>query len=153
MARKNSPVEDLDLEEDFEDFDEDEEAEAKPRKRSKKAEKADEPKGIGAREMAEYLEMEPKTFRAWLRRKVENEEIDFGEREAKQRYNFGADFDSPEAQAVIQLHAADKVAAEERKAAREAAAAAKAEAGDDDEAPKRKAPAKKAPAKKAAKKS
>lgn len=150
MARKKAdPVEDLDLEEDFEDFDEEEEAEAKPKRRGKKAAAKEEtPKGIGAREMAEFLEVEPKTFRAWIRRKLEAGELDLGDREAKQRYNFGEDFDSPEAQAVIQLHAADKEAEAERRAE---AARKRAEASDDEaeEAPKKKAtPRKKAAAKK-----
>lgn len=155
MARKKAAdaVEDLDLEEDFEDFDEEEEAEASPKKRrSKKAAKEDEgPRGLGAREMAEYLEVEPKTFRAWLRRKIESEDLSLGDRDARQRYDFGEDFDSPQAQAVIQLYTGEQ----EEKARRAEEAAEAAAAKEEAEAKSKPAPKKKAPAKKkaAAKKS
>lgn len=145
MARKKvDEVDDLDLEDFEEDFDEEEEKEAAPkRKRKAKAKKEEKPKGLGAREMAEYLEVEPKTFRAWLRRKIEEDEISFDERDPKQRYDFGDDFDSPQAQAVINLYHEDVAARERRKEEREAERLAKAEAEAENEAPKKKAPAKK----------
>lgn len=61
-----SKVDDLDLDEDFDDLDE--EAEANAPKKKSKAKKAT---GIGATAVAEKLGANPKTFRAWLRRRVE----------------------------------------------------------------------------------
>lgn len=126
MARKTTKtkdeVDDLDLEEDFDDVDEEEEkkssAKSKGKKKSKKKDD-DKPRGIGAREMAEYLDVEPKTFRAWLRRKQEDGEIEFDDRDPKQRYDFGEDFESKKAQAVIDLYNAELEAREQRKAERE----------------------------------
>jgi uncharacterized protein YjcR len=103
MARKAATVDDieaLDLEE-FDDADEVEEA-AATKKGKSKSKKDSTPKGIGASQLAEHLGAEPKTFRAWLRRKQadDNSGIDFPH-DAKTRYDFGASFDSPLAKSVI----------------------------------------------------
>jgi hypothetical protein len=97
MARKAAvdPVEDLDLE-DFDDVDEETEAKASKGKGKSKSKKAAEPRGLGAREVAEHLGAEPKTFRAWLRRKVASGDVVIpGGHDAKTRYDFGASFDTP----------------------------------------------------------
>lgn len=87
MARKDDDL-DLDLEEDF-DVEEEEEAKAKKKGKSG-SKKSDEPKGIGAKALAEHVGAEPKTFRAWLRRKIEAGDLpELEDREPKQRYNFG----------------------------------------------------------------
>lgn len=91
MARKaaDEDLDALDLEEDFEAEEEEEE---KAKKKGKgKSKKDSTPKGIGAREMAEHVGAEPKTFRAWLRRKMEAGELPelADDHEHKQRYDFG----------------------------------------------------------------
>ncbi len=99
MARKAAQdIDDLELEDDF-DVDDEEETQAKPR--TKKAA----PKGVGATQLAAALpgEVDPKTFRAWLRRKVAAGDIDMGDHEAKGRYNFGNTLNSPLAKRVIKL--------------------------------------------------
>jgi len=103
VARKaaTDDLDALDLEDEDFEVEEDEEAKAsaKGKKSSKKSEK---PKGIGAREMAEHLGAEPKTFRAWLRRKQDAGDVEM-DREAKTRYDFGASLNSPTAKTVIKL--------------------------------------------------
>lgn len=101
MARKTDELDDLDLE----DFDAEEEEETKAKKKGKSSsKKSDKPKGIGARQMAEHLEAEPKTFRAWLRRKIEGGDLpELAEREAKTRYDFGSTLNSPVAKKVTKL--------------------------------------------------
>jgi hypothetical protein len=78
-------IEDL---EDFDDLDEEEEERAKPKAKSKgKAEKK--PAGIGASAVAAKLGCEPKTFRAWLRRKVDAGDFpDLKNREKRSRYSW-----------------------------------------------------------------
>ncbi len=76
---------DLDSDEDFDDLDEEEEtskAKAKPKKGKAK------PKGIGASAVAEKLGANPKTFRAWLRRKAASGDLKLAEREPKARYTW-----------------------------------------------------------------
>lgn len=104
MARKAEIDDlDLDLEEDFE-ADEEEESKAKRKGKGSGSKKSDVPKGIGARAMAEHLEAEPKTFRAWLRRIIEAGELpELGGREAKTRYDFGSSLNSPVAKKVAKL--------------------------------------------------
>ena len=94
MARK-AAVEDLELEDDFE-VEEEEESKAKPK--SKKAA----PKGVGARQIADEVGADPKTFRAWLRRKIAAGDIEL-DHDEKARYNFGNTIGSPKAKAVIKL--------------------------------------------------
>lgn len=78
---------DLDIEEDFDDMDEEEEAKASKSKKAK-SEKA-KATGIGAAQVAEKLEANAKTFRAWLRRKVEAGEFEeLASREPKSRYTW-----------------------------------------------------------------
>jgi hypothetical protein len=78
-------VDDLDLEEDFDDLDvEEEEKRATKKKASGKAK----PKGIGASAVAEKLGVDPKTFRAWLRRKTAAGDINVADHEHKQRYTW-----------------------------------------------------------------
>ncbi len=97
MARKAAEIEDLELEDDFE-VDEEEEKKAKPK--SKKAA----PKGVGASQIAAEVGADPKTFRAWLRRKIASEELSVDlNHEEKARYNFGNTMGSPKAKAVIKL--------------------------------------------------
>jgi len=95
MARKAADVEDLELEDDFEVEEEDE----KPTKA--KAKKAA-PKGVGASQIAAEVGADPKTFRAWLRRKIAAGDIEM-DHEEKARYNFGNAIGSPKAKAVIKL--------------------------------------------------
>lgn len=76
----------LDIDEDFDDLDEEEESRASKKKAP--AKKSSKPKGIGASAVAEKLGANPKTFRAWLRRKVANGDIKIAEREAKARYTW-----------------------------------------------------------------
>lgn len=108
MARKADVDEfdDLDLEEDF-DVEEEEETKAKKKGKSS-SKKSDKPKGIGARQLAEHLEAEPKTFRAWLRRKIENGDVpQLVNRETNTRYDFGSTLNSPVAKKVIKLWTED----------------------------------------------
>jgi hypothetical protein len=87
-TRKTEPVDIEDLEDEVEDLDEAEE-EAKPKKASRK--KGDAPVGITANMVAERLGTNGKTFRAWLRRKVEAGEgifEVFAEREPRSRWVF-----------------------------------------------------------------
>ncbi len=96
MPRKAaSEIDELELEDDF-DVEEEEEAKAKP-----KAKKAA-PKGVGARQMADEVGADPKTFRAWLRRKLESGDLEL-EHDAKARYNFGTTINSPMAKRVIKM--------------------------------------------------
>jgi hypothetical protein len=108
VARKADVDEfdDLDLEE---DFDVEEEEEVKATKKGKSgSKKSDTPKGIGARAMAEHLNAEPKTFRAWLRRKIEAGDLpELAEREAKSRYEFGSTLNSPVAKKIAKLWGED----------------------------------------------
>lgn len=105
MARKaaDEDLDALDLEEDFEAEEEEEE---KAQKKGKgKSKKDDKPKGIGAREMAEHLGAEPKTFRAWLRRLMEAGELPelADNHEHKQRYSFGSSVNSNLAKKITKL--------------------------------------------------
>ncbi len=98
MPRKAATdVDDLEMEEDF-DVEEEDEAPAKRKK-------ATAPKGVGASQLAAALpgDVDPKTFRAWLRRKVESEDIVMEGHEAKGRYNFGNTINSPLAKRIIKL--------------------------------------------------
>lgn len=106
MARRKAVVEEIEDEDDFDDLDDpvEEEDEAPSRKRTKsatKAKKDEKPKGIGARQIAEHLNIDGKTFRAWLRRQVQAGEIDLNGREAKERYDFGPTMSSPLVQRII----------------------------------------------------
>jgi len=79
---------DLDFEE-LDDLDE-EETETRPKRTAKKggtSKKSED--GIGASAVAEKLETNPKTFRAWLRRRVEAGDFpDLQGREARSRYTW-----------------------------------------------------------------
>ncbi len=78
-------VDDLDLD-DFDDLDvEEEEKRTAKKKGSSKKEK---PKGIGASAVAEKMGADPKTFRAWLRRKVASGDIEVDGHEHKSRYTW-----------------------------------------------------------------
>lgn len=103
MARKKveSEVDELELEDDF-DVEEDEEAKAS--KKKGKGKKKAEPKGIGATQVAEALGVDPKTFRAWLRRVKDNPDSGLElDHEHKARYNFGNTISSPQAKKVMKL--------------------------------------------------
>ena len=126
MARKEA-VDDLELEDDFEVEEEDE----KPKAKAKKAA----PKGVGASQIAAEVGADPKTFRAWLRRKVANGDIEMPDHEEKARYNFGNSIGSPLAKKVIKLWNSES---HEKGAGLEKAQKAKA-----DQAKKKKAAAKK----------
>lgn len=76
---------DLDLDEDFDDLDEEEETK---KAKTKKASAKSKPKGIGASAVAEKLGANPKTFRAWLRRKAASGDLKLAERETKARYTW-----------------------------------------------------------------
>lgn len=109
MARKTAE-EDLDaLDLEDEDFEVEEEEETKAKKKGKKsAKKDDKPKGIGAREMAEHLGADPKTFRAWLRRKMAAGEVStLDDHEPKQRYDFGSSLNSNASRQIISLWESD----------------------------------------------
>ncbi len=93
MARKAAEVDELELEDDF-DVEEEEEAKTKP-----KAKKAA-PKGVGARQIADHVGADPKTFRAWLRRKIASGDLEI-DHDQKARYNFGNTINSPTAKKVI----------------------------------------------------
>jgi hypothetical protein len=137
VARKTAE-EDLDaLDLEDEDFEVEEDEEAKATKKGKKgSKKSDKPKGIGARQMAEHLEAEPKTFRAWLRRKVENGDIpELADREAKSRYDFGASLNSNLSKKVIKMWGEDS---HERGAGLEKAQAAKKKASSKKKTAKKK---------------
>lgn len=137
-AKSRKPkVEDLELEDDdFEVEDEDEEEAAKPKKgkgRSSKPKKEATPRGIGARQIADRLECEPKTFRAWLRRKVDAGDFpEIAEREPRSRYDFGMEWTDP---LIVKIMDAWKAEPHERGAGLKKAQEAKAA--------KSKAPAKK----------
>lgn len=106
MARKSATDEELDaLDLEDEDFEAEEDEETKAKSKGKKGSKKDDkPKGIGAREMAEHLGAEPKTFRAWLRRKKAAGEITtLDDHEHKQRYDFGSSLNSNAARQIIKL--------------------------------------------------
>ena len=134
MARK--AVEELD-DLDLEDFDVEEEEEVKAKKKGKGATKSDKPKGIGARQLAEHLEAEPKTFRAWLRRKIEAGELpELDTREAKSRYDFGASLTSPVAKKIITMWNSDSH--EKGAGLEKAQAARKAKAASSKKAPAKK---------------
>ena len=93
-------VDDLDLD-DFDDLDEEEEERAaKPKKGKSK------PKGIGASAVAEKLGVDPKTFRAWLRRKVAAGDIEIGDHDFKARYTW-ANWKSPELVAIMKAWKSD----------------------------------------------
>lgn len=93
--RAKTEVDELDLEDDF-DVEEEEEVQA-----SKKKAKTKKETGIGARQVAEALGVDPKTFRAWLRRQ-DPEAIGF-DHEHKSRYNFGKSMNSPGVKKVMKL--------------------------------------------------
>ena len=107
VARRSAEVDEIEDDE-FEDLSEEEETTPK-RKSSKKAAsssraKAEPAKGIGARQIAERLGCEPKTFRSWLRRQVAEGNVDLnGDREGKERYNFGESWNNPLIQEVMEL--------------------------------------------------
>ncbi len=95
MARKAaSEVEDLEMDE---DFDVDEETESPTKSKAKAA-----PKGVGARQMAEEVGADPKTFRAWLRRQIQSGAVEM-DHDVKARYNFGNTINSPQAKKIIKL--------------------------------------------------
>lgn len=89
-------VDDLDLD-DFDDLDEEEEEKSAPRKKASKKEK---PKGIGASAVAEKMGADPKTFRAWLRRKVASGDLEIEGHEHKSRYTW-KNWKDPELVAVM----------------------------------------------------
>ncbi len=89
-------VDDLDLD-DFDDLDEEEEEKSAPRKKASKTEK---PKGIGASAVAEKMGADPKTFRAWLRRKVASGDLEIKDHEHKSRYSW-KNWKDPELIAVM----------------------------------------------------
>lgn len=97
MAKKKATqVDELELEDDFEVEDE-EEAAATPKSKKKAA-----PKGVGARQVADHIGVDPKTFRAWLRRMLAAEELEM-DHEHKGRYNFGNSINSPQVKKVVKL--------------------------------------------------
>jgi hypothetical protein len=141
--RKAVEVDDLDddlddLDDPVEDEDEAPKRKAKAGAKGKAKTKKDEgPKGIGAKQVADRLKIEGKTFRAWLRRQVAAGEIKIPEREGKDRYDFGADWNAPLVQKILtRWEESSHEAGENLKKAQAARKAKKAEA--------EKAPAKKA---------
>jgi len=78
-------IDDLDLA-DLDDLDEEEEEKASPKKKARA--KAKKPTGIGAAAVAEKLGTDGKTFRAWLRRKMESGAIKPNGHEPKARYSW-----------------------------------------------------------------
>lgn len=129
-------IDDLDLE-DLDDLEEEEEERA-PKAKAKRSPGTKEKPGIGATAVAEKLGAEPKTFRAWLRRKLEAGEIEMPH-EHKQRYSF-KNWKDPVLVKIMALYKADEHKPRGRKPK---------EAVDDSPSPKkptRKAPAKKKPA-------
>ena len=94
---------DLDLDEDFDDLDEEEETK---KAKTKKASAKSKPKGIGASAVAEKLGANPKTFRAWLRRKVANGDIKVSDHETKARYTW-TNWKDPELVAIMAAWKAD----------------------------------------------
>lgn len=125
MARKTDTVDDLDLDDLEDEFDDDEEE--APKAKSKKKAKKNSHEGIGAAAMAEHLGMTPKAFRAWLRNRVADGDIDLGDREGKERYNFGKSLKSPLARKVASVHKKykDDVAKRKQESMKKAAAAKK----------------------------
>ncbi len=95
-------IDDLDLE-DFDDLDAEEEEKKATKKPAKKAAK---PKGIGASAVAEKLNCDPKTFRAWLRRKVAAGDIEVGDHDHKARYTW-PNWKDPELIAIMKAWKAD----------------------------------------------
>lgn len=94
--RKKAKVEEV--EEDFDDLDEEEEERA-PKPKSSKTKK--EPVGIGAKQLAEKLGANAKTFRAWLRRKVAAGDFpELSDREERSRYSWGS-FKDPSLLAIM----------------------------------------------------
>lgn len=163
MARRKAvEVEEEEYEDDLDDLDEPvEDDDEAPRRKAKgakkgaasKAKKDEKPKGIGARQIAERLNVDGKTFRAWLRRQVAAGEIELNGRAEKERYDFGADWSSPMVQRIIKAwndtsheKGAGLKKAQEANAAKRAAKAGKASKST--KAPAKKAAAKKAVAKK-----
>ena len=127
-------IDDLELDEDFDDLDEEEEEKkASTKKGSTKKEK---PKGIGASAVAEKLGANPKTFRAWLRRKVEAGDLKVAGHDTKARYTW-ANWKDPELLAIMKAYQADS---HERGGGKKG----------EKKTPAKKAPVKKAPAKKKA---
>jgi len=82
--------------EDLNDLDEEEEVTAKKSSKSagksKAAAKKEKPSGLSATQVAEKLGADPKTFRAWLRVRVEKGEIELPERQGRERYVLGANW-------------------------------------------------------------
>lgn len=113
MARKTAEedLDALDLEDEDFEVEEDEETKAKGKKGSKKD---DTPKGISASQMAEHLGTDPKTFRAWLRRKLAAEELStLDDHEHKARYDFGSSLKTNASRQVIALWEADHAESDE----------------------------------------
>lgn len=91
-----SNVDDLDLE-DLDDLDAEEEEKRTKRTPAKK----DKPKGIGASAVAERLDADPKTFRAWLRNQVKAGNVDL-DHDKKARYSW-TNWKDPELIAIMKL--------------------------------------------------
>jgi hypothetical protein len=122
-------VDDLDID-DLDDLDEEEE-ESKPKAKGGRGKKTS---GIGAKAVAEKLGAEPKTFRAWLRRKVaEGAFPGLAEREFRQRYQW-ANWKDPELVEIMKAWKSDSHTRGGRKKK------------EDGEAPKKKASGKRKPA-------
>ena len=78
---------------DLDDLEQEEAARAPSKGRKAKAEK---PAGVSASSLAAAVGADPKTFRAWLRRQVENGVFpELANREGRERYNFGSSMTSP----------------------------------------------------------
>lgn len=164
MARRKAvEVEEEEYEDDdLDDLDDPvEDEDEAPKRRSKagkkgpasKSKKDDKPRGIGARQVAERLEVDGKTFRAWLRRQVAAGELDMNGRAEKERYDFGPDWSSPLVQRILKAwkESSHDKGAGLKKA--QATNAAKREAAAKAKGTSKKAPAKAAAKKAAAKKS
>ncbi len=98
-----SDFDDLDLDEDFDDLDEEEETK---KAKTKKASSKSKPKGIGASAVAEKLGANPKTFRAWLRRKAASGDLKLAEREPKARYTW-SNWKDPELARIMKAWKSD----------------------------------------------
>ena len=92
---------------DFEEFDDLDEAEETTKKKAtSKSKKAAKPKGIGASAVAEKLGCNPKTFRAWLRRKVEAGDVTVTGHDVKARYTW-PNWKDPELVAIMKAYKTD----------------------------------------------
>ncbi len=92
----STDIDDLDLD-DLDDLDVEEEEKQATRKKSKKSEK---PKGIGASAVADKLNADAKTFRAWLRRKIASGDLEVEGHEHKSRYTW-KNWKDPELVAIM----------------------------------------------------